>query len=126
MMQTADTYKSPWLAELRRRLGLTYRGGATSYLFVLPSILFISVFVIVPIVGAFYYSFNDYDLLTAPEFEGLKNYRLLAKEPRLFPAIRGARHIPVAVTGVSCRQQIGHFTEAQPRHVVEYLAAALK
>ena len=88
MMQTAGTYKSPWLAELRRRLGLTYRGGATSYLFVLPSILFISVFVIVPIIGAFYYSFNDYDLLTAPEFEGLKNYRLLGKEPRLFPAIR--------------------------------------
>jgi len=47
-------------------------------------------------------------------------------ELRLFPAIRGARHIPVAVTGVSCRQQIGHFTEAQPRHVVEYLVNALR
>ncbi|MDE2746784.1 MAG: FAD-binding protein [Chloroflexota bacterium] len=47
-------------------------------------------------------------------------------ELRLFPAIRGARHIPVAVTGVSCRQQIGHFTEAEPRHVVEYLVDALK
>jgi FAD/FMN-containing dehydrogenase/Fe-S oxidoreductase len=47
-------------------------------------------------------------------------------ELRLFPAIRAARHIPVAVTGVSCRQQIGHFTEAEPRHVVEYLADALK
>ncbi|MXY12589.1 MAG: sugar ABC transporter permease [Chloroflexi bacterium] len=87
-MQTAGTVQSSWQTNLRRRLGLTYRGGPTSYLFVLPSIIFISVFVIVPIVGAFYYSFNDYDLLTAPEFEGLKNYRLLAKEPRLFPAIR--------------------------------------
>ena len=47
-------------------------------------------------------------------------------ELRLFPAIRSARHIPVAVTGVSCRQQIGHFTDAQPRHVVEYLADALR
>lgn len=46
-------------------------------------------------------------------------------ELRLFPAIRSARHIPVAVTGVSCRQQIGHFTDAQPRHVAEYLADAL-
>ena len=46
-------------------------------------------------------------------------------ELRLFPAIRAARHIPVAVTGVSCRQQISHFTEAEPRHVVEYLADAL-
>ena len=73
---------------IRRRLGLTYRGGATSYLFVLPSVLFISVFVIVPIVGAFYYSFNDYDLLTAPEWSGLKNYQLIGKEPRFIPAIR--------------------------------------
>ena len=47
-------------------------------------------------------------------------------EFRLFPAIRAARHVPVAVTGVSCRQQIGHFTEARPRHVVEYLADALR
>ena len=73
---------------IRRRLGLTYRGGATSYLFVLPSVLFISVFVIVPIVGAFYYSFNNYDLLTAPEWSGLKNYQLIGKEPRFIPAIR--------------------------------------
>ena len=73
---------------IRRRLGLTYRGGATSYLFVLPSVLFISIFVIIPIVGAFYYSFNNYDLLTAPEWSGLKNYQLIGKEPRFIPAIR--------------------------------------
>ena len=47
-------------------------------------------------------------------------------ELRLFPAIRASSSVPVAITGVSCRQQIGHFTNAQPRHVVEYLAEALK
>ena len=47
-------------------------------------------------------------------------------ELRLFPAIRASSSIPVAVSGVSCRQQISHFTTAQPRHVVEYLAEALK
>ena len=47
-------------------------------------------------------------------------------ELRLFPAIRASSSVPVAVTGVSCRQQIGHFTSAQPRHVAEYLAEALK
>ncbi len=46
-------------------------------------------------------------------------------ELKLFPAIREALHAPVAITGVSCRQQIGHWTTAQPRHVVEYLADAL-
>ncbi len=73
---------------LRRRLGLTYRGGASAYLFVLPSIVFIMVFVIVPIVGILYYSFTDYDLLTAPEWVGLKNYRNATNEPRFFAAIR--------------------------------------
>ena len=75
-------------ATLRRRLGLTYRGGASAYLFVLPSIIFIGVFVIVPIFAALFYSFNDYDLLTAPEFAGLKNYELIGKEPRFWPSIR--------------------------------------
>ncbi len=46
-------------------------------------------------------------------------------ELRLFPVIRAERDVPVAVTGVSCRQQIGHHTDARPRHVVEYLADAL-
>ena len=47
-------------------------------------------------------------------------------EYKLFPALRNAVGTPVAITGVSCRQQIAHFTDAQPRHVVEYLAEALK
>ena len=47
---------------------------------------------------------------------------------KLFPALEapeaGAKQ--VAVTGMSCRQQIDHFTSRQPRHVVEYLADALR
>ena len=46
-------------------------------------------------------------------------------ELRLFPALREKPEVPVAITGVSCRQQIGHFTERTPRHVAEYLAEAL-
>lgn len=46
-------------------------------------------------------------------------------EYKLFPALRDAPGTPVAITGVSCRQQIGHFTDARPRHVIEYLADAL-
>ncbi len=73
---------------LRRRFRLTYRGGATAYLFVLPSVIFIGVFVIVPILGALYYSFNNYDLLTPPEWVGIKNYRIIGNEPRFWPAVR--------------------------------------
>ena len=45
---------------------------------------------------------------------------------RLFPAVEGAGgEAAIAVTGVSCRQQIGHFTSRTPRHVAELLAEAL-
>jgi Fe-S oxidoreductase len=45
---------------------------------------------------------------------------------RLFPAVGAARpETEIAVTGVSCRQQIGHFTHRRPRHAIELLADAL-
>ena len=45
---------------------------------------------------------------------------------RLIPAVEAASpETEVAVTGVSCRQQIGHFTDRKPRHVVEVLRDAL-
>jgi Fe-S oxidoreductase len=44
-------------------------------------------------------------------------------EDRLFPAVRGSTmDTVIAVTGVSCKQQIGHFTGRQPRHLAEVLA----
>lgn len=44
----------------------------------------------------------------------------------LFPAVEAApAGAEVLVTGVSCRQQIGHFTSRAPRHVAELFAEAL-
>jgi Fe-S oxidoreductase len=45
---------------------------------------------------------------------------------RLIPAIeKSDPNTQVAVSGVSCRQQISHFTQRTPRHVVEVLRDAL-
>jgi Fe-S oxidoreductase len=44
-------------------------------------------------------------------------------EDRLFPAVRQALpETVIAVSGVSCRQQIEHFTGRSPRHIAEVLA----
>ncbi len=44
----------------------------------------------------------------------------------LIPAVDAASsEAAIAVTGVSCRQQIGHFSEREPRHAVEWLADML-
>jgi Fe-S oxidoreductase len=46
---------------------------------------------------------------------------------RLFPAVEAANEdTAIAITGVSCRQQLEHFTNRPPRHVVELLADALQ
>ena len=46
---------------------------------------------------------------------------------KLFPALEADDSLSkrVAVTGMSCRQQIDHFTFKQARHAVEYLAEAM-
>jgi len=45
---------------------------------------------------------------------------------RLMPAVEAASpETEIAVTGVSCRQQIGHFTARRPRHVAEILRDAV-
>jgi len=47
-------------------------------------------------------------------------------ERSLFPAVeRAPAATSIAVTGVSCRQQIAHFTTRRPRHSAELLAAVL-
>jgi Fe-S oxidoreductase len=46
---------------------------------------------------------------------------------RLFPAVESAAPgAHIAVTGVSCRQQITHFTTRRPRHAIELIADALR
>ncbi len=47
-------------------------------------------------------------------------------EERLFPAIEGTpMDVQISVAGVSCRQQIEHFTERSTQHIVEVLAARI-
>ncbi len=81
----------------RRRLpGSGRRGGTAGYVFVLPSLIFIFVFVILPIMAAAYYSVSDYDLMQAPRFAGLKNYKNLFSDPRYPDAIANTLYFAVA------------------------------
>jgi Fe-S oxidoreductase len=47
-------------------------------------------------------------------------------EERLFPAIADTpMDVQISVAGVSCRQQIEHFTERSTKHIAEVLAARI-
>jgi len=69
----------------RRRFG--NRGGLAGYFFVAPSLIFLAVFVILPIMAALYYSFTFYDLMREPRFIGLDNYTKLLDDLRYPRAI---------------------------------------
>ncbi len=71
-------------------------GGFVGYVFILPSLVFIFVFVILPIIASFYYSVSDYDLMSAPRFAGLKNYRNLLDDPRYPHAIANTMYFAAA------------------------------
>lgn len=58
-----------------RRLGLAYLS---------PYIIGLIVFTAFPFISSFLMSFTDYDLMTAPKFVGIDNYRYMLSEDDLF------------------------------------------
>ena len=68
-----------------KKRGLTYRSYETlaGYVFVLPAVLAILFFVVIPIFIAIGLVFMKYDILTPPVFVGFENIKNIFKDPRL-------------------------------------------
>jgi multiple sugar transport system permease protein len=64
----------------RPRLSQTTREAMHCYVFMLPAILGILLFWLGPMVASFGLSFTSYDMLSAPTFIGLENYRDLVDD----------------------------------------------
>lgn len=72
-----DPGKASRLSEVKRRDALT------GYAFIAPTIIGFVVFVLGPLVAAFYLSLTKYNILTAPKFVGFDNYVRMFKDQRL-------------------------------------------
>lgn len=57
------------------------------YLFLLPDVLGLLVFLIGPMIFAFYISFNEWSSLGTIEFVGIGNYFTIFKDPRFFESL---------------------------------------
>jgi multiple sugar transport system permease protein len=71
---------SPRWTEFRRTFGKTW----TSYLFILPNIIGVLVFLAYPIIFSFYMSLTNWDFVRTPQFVGLRNYIRLFTQDALF------------------------------------------
>lgn len=76
-------------ASPRRRWGGGYmfERRLAGFLFVLPSLIFLLLFVVYPILSAFYLSFHRYDLIQAPVWDGLGRYALLLDDQRFIKSL---------------------------------------
>src|SRR5215216_5123941 len=69
------------------RRSWTHRQRYAAYLFVLPSLLFLALFVVYPIFTALYFSFTRYTLLEPPVWIGASHYRDLVTDARFLKAV---------------------------------------
>lgn len=56
--------------------------------FLAPSLLGLLIFIVIPILSSFWYAFNDWNLLSPPEFIGLGNFQELLRDERFWRALR--------------------------------------
>lgn len=62
--------------------------GNGGFLYVLPSLLLITLFYLIPLVMTGYFSFTDYSVLKPPTWTGLENFKKMLGDPFFRPAIR--------------------------------------
>ncbi len=62
----------------------------TAYMFMTPAFAFLFVFLLIPLAIAFYLSFTDYELLTPPQFIGLKNFSDLFKDALFWRGLKNS------------------------------------
>ncbi|HVL54636.1 MAG TPA: sugar ABC transporter permease [Vitreimonas sp.] len=66
---------------------MTRRISPTPYLFLVPALLLIGVFVVYPIFSVVYYSFTEFDIARPPVWIGLQNYERLIGDPIFWKAL---------------------------------------
>ena len=66
---------------------MTRKLKATPYLFLLPALALLVIFVIYPIIAVVYYSFTDYNIVTPPVWIGLENFENLVADETFWLAL---------------------------------------
>ena len=76
-------------AKTQRKRNLARREAITFYLCISPWLLGLVLFVLGPMLASAYFSLTRWDLLSAPEFIGLRNYdKLFTRDPLVWQALK--------------------------------------
>ena len=103
MSTKAMTSSPSWPPHWAR--GLRFKEAVAGYIFLLPWLLGLLLFIIGPMVTSGYLSFTRYDIVNTPDFVGLKNYVEIFTKDRLFWPSLGRTFqyalivVPLSLTG---------------------------
>lgn len=79
---------TPKTGKARRHAEYKYRDGKIAYLFLLPVLVMLGIFVLWPAVYAGYLSFHDWSFYKDPEFVGIKNFRDVLTDRLFWNSVR--------------------------------------
>ena len=86
---TADTGADELRTGVRGQKPASGRGsGRVALLFILPSLVGFLVFYVMPLIRGIYQSLTEYNILQAPTFIGLGNYRQLYHDPMFWNSLK--------------------------------------
>ena len=98
MATTTAVGQAPNKASTRHKLsGMRRREAVWCYIFMTPAVLGLLLFAIGPMIASLYLSFTSYDMLSAPEFIGMKNYVKLMAD-KLFQKSLGVTLLYAVIT----------------------------
>lgn len=66
---------------------ILHKESFAGYMFVLPFVIGLLLFMVIPMATSLYYSFCDYDILSAPKFVGLLNYKKMFEDEILIKSL---------------------------------------
>lgn len=88
-MATTQAVSQPVSSRGRRRVSaLRRREGLWCYVFMAPAILGVLLFSVGPMIASFVLSFTSYDMLSSPEWVGVKNYAKLSADPLFLKSLQ--------------------------------------
>jgi putative chitobiose transport system permease protein len=73
---------------IKRKSKLSPYGKLTPYMFLIPALLILGIFVFYPLIKVIMYSFQSYNVFTPPEWIGTKNYENIIKDKAFHAALK--------------------------------------
>lgn len=82
--------KGTHLLNISKRKKYRLRNPLVPYMFLAPAVVFFLIFSLIPVFQALYYSFTDYNMLTVPEWVGLKNYKAVLNDKLFYKTLKNS------------------------------------